>query len=138
MILAVPQGTVLFSTMTAPVLAFFAILLVAASSAPRSALAPAPTPYDLVGVLTQMKMMSASATQGITLVEKNRLGSRAGRCSRVSCRPGKVREDSLVPSRAMRTILGRPSSWMGRWFEFQAATRSSLRSTTLTDIEGLW
>lgn len=77
--LAVPQGTVLFSTTTAPALACFAMVLVADSRAPRSALAPAPMPYILVGVLTQMKMMSASAMDAVTLEEKNRLGSLAGR-----------------------------------------------------------
>jgi hypothetical protein len=139
-ILAVPQGTVLFSTITAPILAFIAIVLVADSRAQRSALAPAPTPYALVGVLTQIKIMSALAMQGVTLVEKKRLGPRAGRRTPPddSSTPGSPdMVASLVPSRAMRTIFGRPVSWMGRWFAFQAAMRSTLRSTTLTVMAGL-
>lgn len=142
MILAVPQGTVLFSTMIAPLLAFFAMVRVADSSAPKSALAPAPTPYILVGVLTQMKIISAVAMHGTTLVEKNRFGFLDGRwmmlldeAALMPLRP--VTVVSLVPSRAMRTILGRPVSWMGRWLEFHAAILSELRSTTLTVIEGL-
>lgn len=135
---AVPQGTVLFSTITAPDLACFAMVLVAASSAPRSALAPAPIPYILVGVLTQMKTMSASAIQAVTLHEKNRLGFLAGKWIVVDSSPGRVTAAVFVPSRAARTILGRPVSWIGRWLEFHAAIRSVFKSTTLTVMSGLW
>lgn len=137
MMLAVPQGTVLFSTITAPALACFAIVLVAASRAPRSALAPAPTPYILVGVLTHMKMMSASVMEAVTLQEKNKLGFLAERRIVVDSKPGRVTAASFVPSRAVRTIFERPVSWMGKWLEFHAVMRSAFKSTTLTVMSGL-
>ena len=72
-----PHGTVLFSTMMVPALACFATVRVAPSTALTSAMDPAPSPCILVGVLTQMKTMSALAMASTTLVEKTRLGWRA-------------------------------------------------------------
>lgn len=109
-IFAVPHGTVLFSTITAPAFACFAMVLVAASRAPRSALAPDPMPYILVGVLTQMKMMSAPAMDAVTSQEKNKLELLAEKWILVDSSPGRVAAAFLVPSRAIRTIFGRPVS----------------------------
>jgi fluoride ion exporter CrcB/FEX len=118
-ICAVPQGTVLFSTTMAPSFACFAIMLVALSKMLRSAVAPAPRPYSFVGVLTQMKTMSASEIDSVTLVENVRLGALLGMLT--VPRPGKSIIAALVPSRAILTILGRPFSWIGRWDELHAA-----------------
>lgn len=60
---AVPQGTVLFSTMMAPFFANWAISLVAPSRADKSLAEPAPLPEYFVGVLTDRKMTSASPIQ---------------------------------------------------------------------------
>ena len=78
MMFAVPHGTVLFSTIIAPVFAFLATTAVALSRMLRSAMAPAPMPYNLVGVLTQMKTISASAIDSDTLVENTRFDALAG------------------------------------------------------------
>src|ERR1700753_3354316 len=75
--LAVPQGTVLFSTIMAPFLANLAISLVAPSKAAKSLAAPAPLPLYLVGVFTARKTTSASAILFAESAEKNRFPSRA-------------------------------------------------------------
>jgi hypothetical protein len=74
--LAVPQGTVLFSTIIAPFFANFAISLVAPSRADKSLAAPAPRPLFLVGVFTARKIISASAMLLAESVEKKRFPSR--------------------------------------------------------------
>lgn len=81
---AVLQGTVLFSTMIAPGLAWIAISLVTASSAVTSVALPAPIPRILVGVLTAISTISASLIVFETSVVKNRFGTRA--CTAISSR----------------------------------------------------
>ncbi len=71
---AVLQGTVDFSTTILLSEATFAIVLVAASTYPKSAAAPFPMPFVLVGVLTHTKMSSASSIALSMSVEKKRFG----------------------------------------------------------------
>jgi hypothetical protein len=148
---AVPHGTVLFSTKIAPGLACIAISLVAPSNAVTSVAEPAPKPLVFVGVLTVIRIISASEIHLATSVEKNRFGKRAGTItSSLGSSPSLSEDDMLSgmfdgalrnehafePSRAIRTISLRPFSWMGRCFEFQLAIRAGSLSTTLTRMEG--
>lgn len=103
---------------------------------------PAPTPDVLVGVLTAMKIMSAREMLSGVLEVKKRLGSRLEVAVSSVQVASDVWFDSLnnsldVPSRASRTILCNPGSWMGRWADSQRAIRRSSRSRTSTLIEGL-
>lgn len=99
----------LFSTMIAPLFADFATVRVALSTALRSAIAPAPRPWDFVGVLTQMKMMSALEIDSVTSVENVRFPVRP--LSEIGfVDSGMDILASTVPSLAMRTTLRRPSS----------------------------
>lgn len=73
---AVRQGTVDFSTTILERVETRAIVLVADSMYAKSAAKPRPCPDVFVGVLTEMKMMSASSMALSTSVEKNRLRPR--------------------------------------------------------------
>jgi hypothetical protein len=144
---------VLFSTKIAPGLACMAISLVAPSSALTSVADPAPKPLVFVGVLTVMRIISASAMHFATSVEKNKFGRRAGTailslCSSDSLSEEDVLSDGFVgplknehalePSRAIRTISLKPFSWMGRCLDFQLAILAGSLSTTLTRMAGFW
>jgi hypothetical protein len=61
-----------------PDLAYVATSLTAPSMAVMSVARPAPTPRLLVGVLTLMRIISASAMVCVQAVEKKRFGKRAG------------------------------------------------------------
>ncbi len=148
-----PHGTVLFSTKMAPGLACMAISLVAPSRALTSVAEPAPKPRVFVGVLTVMRITSASAIHFATSVEKDRFGRRAETVmSSLGSSPslshddmlsdefeGRLRnEHALEPSRAIRTISLKPFSWMGRCLDFQLVILAGSLSTTLTRIDGFW
>jgi hypothetical protein len=150
---AVPHGTVLFSTKMAPGLACIAISLVAPSNAVTSVAEPAPKPLVFVGVLTVIRIISASAMHFATSVEKNRFGTLAGTATRSLCSSPSLSDDDMLsgglvgplrnvqarePSRAMRTISLNPVSWIGRCLDFQLAIRAGSLSTTLTRIDGFW
>jgi hypothetical protein len=95
----VPDGTVLFSTMMAPSLAYAAMSLTAPSKADRSLAEPAPRPDALVGVFTARKMTSALSMAARESVLKKRLLLRA--------RPS---TECTPPSRAIRTTGSSPGS----------------------------
>ena len=131
---AVLQGTVLFSTRIAPGLAWMAISLVTASNAVTSVARPAPSPLIFVGVLTAIRIMSASLIVFEISVEKKRFGTRAGMCTSSLCSPhwlshselaelvvdmlskesdlvaSLTKEHAFDPSRAIRRISCRPGS----------------------------
>lgn len=146
----VPHGTVLFSTRMAPGFALSAISRVAPSKAPISVALPAPLPLVFVGVLTVIRMTSASEMHLATSVVKKRFGSLAG--SEISSRGSsnsvpingvltRAEESlqsvvALQPSLAIRTISFRPFSWIGKCFDCQLAIRDGSLSTTLTRIDG--
>ena len=73
---AVPQGTVLFSTMIVPGLAYDAASLTAPSNAVMLVALPAPTPLVLVGVLTAKKITSAVHMLACMSHVKKRFGLR--------------------------------------------------------------
>mmetsp|Transcript_1487 Transcript_1487/g.4033 ORF Transcript_1487/g.4033 Transcript_1487/m.4033 type:complete len:280 (+) Transcript_1487:397-1236(+) len=83
---AVRTGTVDFSTTILSVVATSAILRAQSSQFLMLAARPAPMPWVLVGVFTEMKMMSASMSASSMLVEKKRLRPRASWTT--SRRPG--------------------------------------------------
>lgn len=160
MICAVRHGTVLFSTTIAPGLAWSATSRVTASKAVTSVARPPPIPLILVGVLTATRIMSASPIHLEILVEKNKLGVRAGTeisslcsshwlsqserdalladmLSRESVTAGSfMNEQAFEPSRAILTSSTKPGSYIGRCFEFQRWIRLASRSTTVTVKDG--
>lgn len=77
-IIAVRQGTLLFSTSIASSFALNAISLTAASNAVRSVARPFPYPLVLVGVFAAMRITSASEIHFAVSVEKTKFGSRVG------------------------------------------------------------
>ena len=89
----------------APGLIDFATEMTAPSKAARFVAAPAPMPLVLVGVFTLTKTTSATAMQPLMSVENERFGDLAGMVNR-----SMVKEVSLVPSRAIRTMRSKPGS----------------------------
>jgi hypothetical protein len=69
---AVRTGTVDFSTTILPLVHTFAMLRAASSQFLMLAARPAPMPWVLVGVFTEMKITSASSITLSTSVEKKR------------------------------------------------------------------
>mmetsp|Transcript_26117 Transcript_26117/g.61218 ORF Transcript_26117/g.61218 Transcript_26117/m.61218 type:complete len:313 (+) Transcript_26117:564-1502(+) len=110
---AVRTGTVDFSTTILLEVAISAILRAQSSQFLTLAARPAPIPWVLVGVLTEMKMMSASAMVSSMAVEKNMF------LPRTDC-----------------TTSRSPGSKMGRLSEFQAPICFSEMSTTVTLTSG--
>jgi len=80
----------------APGLACIAISLVAPSNALTSVADPAPKPLVFVGVLTVMRIMSASAMHLATSVEKNRFGKRAGTAISSLCSSPSLSEEDML------------------------------------------
>uniref|UniRef100_A0A182VHM1 Uncharacterized protein n=1 Tax=Anopheles merus TaxID=30066 RepID=A0A182VHM1_ANOME len=107
---AARTGTVLFSTTILLFCDISAIMRAQPSTYFRSAARPLPLPYVFVGVLTEMKISSASWIAFSMSVEKNRLRLRHWRTT--SSRPG----------------------WC--LSEFHWAIRSVLRSTTVIWMSG--
>jgi hypothetical protein len=109
-----------------PSLAYDAISLTAPSTAFIFVARPAPWPNILVGVFTAKNIMSASDRHCCEFVVKKRFGLRSRSGSGLD-------EDFLTPpSRARRTTLSRPGSWMGRWADCQALILRVSRSRTFT------
>ena len=137
MVWAVPQGTVLFSTIIAPGFADLAMSLVVASTADVLVACPAPRPTILVGVLTLRKIISASEIEFVMPVEKKRLAARAEPSDPLEGVSSSTCLPDRNPSRATRTTSCRPGSCTGRCFEFQLAMRAASLSTTVTRTCGL-
>jgi hypothetical protein len=116
---AVPQGTVLFSTMIVPGFAWIATSLTASSRAVMFEALPAPNPNVLVGVLTARNTMSALEMLLRESDVKIRLGRRLESVTLDSMLPRNSESWSgwttvRAPSLVTRTILFSPGSCIGR------------------------